>query len=263
MESMVLSLASSPLNAMTRNIKMTLCYDGTSYLGWQKTKEGPSIEEALEKVFEKILQQKTSFQAASRTDAGVHAEGQIVNFHLKSNSICLKKLLQSANKLLPSDILIEKIEEESPFFHPTLDSRSKEYHYRVSTSFFLSPFKTRTHWHFPYILDETLMKNGALDLIGKKDFKAFTNHKKNSHKDTIREVFSIEIVKEGLDFLFIIKGDHFLYKMVRNIVGTLCYIGCHKLPYDCIESLLSQKLRMKAGVTAPACGLVLKSIVYS
>jgi tRNA pseudouridine38-40 synthase len=145
--------------------------------------------------------------------------------------------------------LIEKIEEETPFFHPTLDSRSKEYHYRVSTSCFLSPFKTRTHWHFPYILDETLMKKGALNLIGKKDFKAFTNHKKNPHRDTIREVFSIDIVQEG--------------SMVRNIVGTLCYIGCHKLPSDCIERLINQKLRMQAGVTAPACGLVLKSIQYA
>lgn len=246
---------------MNHNIKLHLAYDGSSYLGFQKTKEGPSIEGSLEQVLEKILQHEISLQAASRTDAGVHAEDQVINF-FTDKLLDLPKLLISLNQLLPKDIRVLKLEHANPSFHPTLDSIGKEYHYHVSTEEFLSPFKRHYVWHFPHLLDLELMRKASNLLIGTHDFQAFTNARKPSYENTVRTVNSIEILQKDKFFAFFIIGENFLYKMVRNIVGTLCYIGCHKLTLDHLPDILSSRKRAQAGMTAPASGLFLHKIYY-
>jgi tRNA pseudouridine38-40 synthase len=149
----------------SKNLKLLLSYDGTSYLGWQKTAMGPSIEEELEKALSQILQHPVALQAASRTDAGVHAEGQVVNFFTE------KEILQkSINGVLPKDISVLKLEEAHEAFHPTIDCRGKEYHYFVCTGNTQLPFHRRFSWHFNFPLEVEKMKKAAALLVGKHDF---------------------------------------------------------------------------------------------
>lgn len=242
-----------------RNLKLTIAYEGTRYLGWQKTAMGPSIEEALEKTAAQILQHEIALQAASRTDAGVHAEGQIVNFFTDS-SLPLERLQKSLNGLLPDDISVLQIEEAHQSFHPTLDSRGKEYHYFVCNGPAQLPFHRQFSWHFGYPLNFENMEKAALHLLGKHDFSAFTNERQD---DNVREVYKIAIEPLPDQRIKIrVSGNNFLYKMVRNIVGTLLYVGCGKIAWEAIPAILINQDRTQAGMTAPAQGLVLKEVWY-
>lgn len=245
-----------------KNIKLIISYDGSHYLGWQATKEGPSIELTLLNCLKKILQQPIHLQAASRTDSGVHAKGQVVNFLADISRYTLCQLQLSLNQLLPDDIRVLTIEDVRLDFHPTLDSVEKEYEYKVNTSVYLCPFKRTTYWHLPLKLDIELMQQACDLLIGEKDFKGFTNTKKNPHTSTIRKVNFLRITHIDDDIIFLIRGNHFLYKMIRNIVGTLCYIGSNKLPLNILSEILENKQRAQGGVTAPAHGLTLNKIIY-
>jgi tRNA pseudouridine38-40 synthase len=248
---------------MKYNIKLQVAYDGSRYYGWQNTKQGPSIEGELERSLHTILQHPVILQAASRTDAGVHAEGQVVNFFTEQDPLDLERLFISLNQLLPDDIRVYDVQYAPLSFHPTLDSTSKEYHYHINTEPCLSPFQRAFTWHLPKKLDLSLMREAAALLIGMHDFQGLTNVRKPPHQDTIREIFSLDIAADERRLCVQIKGNHFLYKMVRNIVGTLCYIGCHKLGCEDLLQALKLKTRSLAGMTAPACGLVLKKIYYT
>lgn len=245
------------------NIKLTLSYDGTNYLGWQKTNTGPSIEETLEQVLEKLLQEKIVLQAASRTDAHVHAVGQVVNFFTNKERD-LNLLLIGLNALLPKDIAVFAIEKKDPQFHPTLDVIAKEYRYYICYDDVQQPKERLYSWHVPFDLNIEAMEKASLYLIGTHDFSSFCNVKKNAtYKDYIRTVHSIEIEKLPQKRLQIkILGHHFLYKMVRNIVGTLIYVGKEKILPQEIPLFLNDRDRKKIGMTAPAHGLFLHEISY-
>jgi tRNA pseudouridine38-40 synthase len=253
----------------TKNIVLTIAYDGTHYLGWQKTAMGPSIEGALEKALVQILQQPVALQAASRTDAGVHAKGQVVNFTINEDtSIDLGRLHISLNQLLPKSIAVSEIAEYPAAFHPTLDCIGKEYHYQICLGKSQYPLHRFYSWHCPSTtttpIDIGAMNEGAALLIGRHSFQAFCNFKKNSnYRDYIRTIERISIVELPEERLCIeIEGDHFLYKMVRNMVGTLIYIGKGKLRLSQIPELLQSGSRIDAGVTAPAHGLTLFRVNY-
>lgn len=236
-----------------KNLKLTIAYEGTSFLGWQKTRMGPSIEEELEKTLSQILQHPVNLQAASRTDAGVHAEGQVVNFFTDS-ALELPRLQKSLNGLLPKDISVLHIEQEKEDFHPTLDCTAKEYHYHFCLGSTQLPFRRRFSWHYSYPVDLEAMRCEAKALVGKHDFSAFTNEKE---EDCVREIFDIEIFPDTIRVV----GNRFLYKMVRNIVGTLIYIGSCKLAN--LAEIIESKDRTRAGMTAPAHGLILKRVIYN
>lgn len=250
---------------MSRNIALKIAYDGTHYFGFQKNNSGISIEEHIEKTLEQIVRHKVVLQAASRTDRGVHAHGQVVNFFLEDDEIKVDKLKKSLNGLLSEDIVVREIQEMPASFHPTLDSVAKEYHYFVYHDEIIPPFERRYSWHIPNRLDLLKMKKAAGKLIGTHDFSSFRN-KHNYAKDetTVRTIFSIEIDEiESKKICIKINGDNFLYKMARNITGTLCYIGKGKLNDNVVDFLLTHpNNRMKAGITAPASGLFLHKVFY-
>lgn len=244
------------------NIKLIIAYFGAPFAGWQKTKMGASIEESLESALQKILQHEVNLQAASRTDAGVHAEGQVVNF-LMQKPIPLKRLHHSLNGMLPQEISVISAEEMPPDFHPTLDCVKKEYWYHLCNAHTQSPFYRDTSWHFPYPLDQCLMQKGAAHLLGTHDFSAFCNERQLWDRNPVCSLEKIEIIPlEHKRIRITLTGDHFLYKMARNIAGTLAYIGCGKLAVSDLPAILSGKDRTRAGVTAPAHGLVLKHVSY-
>lgn len=248
-----------------RNIKLTLAYDGTNYLGWQKTSMGPSVEGTLEKVLHQIFQHEIALQAASRTDAGVHANGQVVNFFVSKESIDFDKLLISINSLLPKDIVVLSIGEESPSFHPTINAQGKEYRYFICYGKYQLPQQRYYSWHYHYPLNLEDMKKGAEILAGEHNFLSFCNAKKNAtYKNYNRTVSDITIREIESNRLCIhIRGDHFLYKMVRNLVGTLAYIGRGKIKLNELQAILNKQERAAAGVTAPAHGLFLHEVFYN
>lgn len=252
-------------NSSGINLKLILAYDGTHYLGWQKTPTGPSIEGTLQKVIEQIVQHPVHLQAASRTDAGVHAKGQTVNFYLQKENFDLSKLFIGINSLLPKDIVVLSIVQVSPHFHPTLDCVGKEYVYRLCYAPVQLPQDRLYEWHYPYPLDIEKMGIAANHLMGKHDFSAFRNTRKTDHYlDGIREIKSIDIEKFDLSKLIItVKGDHFMYKMVRNLVGTVVYVGAGKIEVEALNEILQSKDRTQAGLTAPAHGLTLQTVSYN
>lgn len=246
------------------NIKLLVAYDGTAYRGWQKTRVGASIESILEAALKTILRQPIKLQAASRTDAGVHAKGQVVNFVLNRDDIDIPLLLRSLKGTLPPDISVYEASIETEDFHPTIHAKGKIYHYHVCYGKVQLPHQRHYSWHFPYPLNIESMQKAATSLIGKRDFAAFTNVKKNeSYSDHVRHIQKIEIVPMERERLcFVVEGDHFLYKMVRNLVGTLCYVGCGKMDGNEIAELLLLQDRKLMGVTAPAHGLILEKVYY-
>jgi tRNA pseudouridine38-40 synthase len=235
-------------------IKLIVSYHGGSYLGWQKTKEGPSIEETLEKALERLTLKRPPLEAASRTDRGVHARGQVVSFE---TDFPAAKLARALNALLPSSIFVQSAEEVSLQFHPTLDAKGKEYHYELT--FTLLPFFLETAWHVYRPLDLALLNQEAATLIGTHNFRAFENA--SDPKEAVCTLWKFEAIPTEYGLRFVLEGDRFLYKMVRNLVGTAVDRGTGKQERSMREVLRSED-RRNAGVTAPAHGLFLHRVWY-
>lgn len=257
------SSLSTQHSALQFNILLKLAYDGTSFLGWQKTDTGPSVEGTLEAVLEQILQEKIQLQAASRTDAGVHALGQVVNF-FTSKELDWSKLRHSLNQLLPRSVAVLEVMPMPAAFHPTLDCIQKRYRYTIDYAPVQLPQHRLYAWHCPYPLDIAQMQQAALLFEGTHDFQAFTNAKKNEpYTDFIRTVSQIAITELPCERMEIeLLGNRFLYKMVRNIVGTLMYVGRGKMSYAELPAVFENRDRSQAGVTAPAHGLTLVEVLY-
>jgi len=246
-----------------KNIQLLIAYDGTHFLGWQKTKLGPSIEETLQGVISQILQEDITLQAASRTDAGVHAEGQSVNFFTNKELLSLVNLQKSINALLPATIRVLHIEEKNLAFHPTLDSIGKEYQYYICNTPYQLPRHRLFSWHVSHPLSLKDMERAALDLLGTHDFSAFCNERASLNKDPVCTIHSITINLLPNDQISIsIIGNRFLYKMMRNLIGTLVYVGLKKIEVSEVKNILQNKQRTLAGITAPAHGLHLIRVFY-
>jgi tRNA pseudouridine38-40 synthase len=235
-----------------KSIKLTVSYLGTRYFGWQKTKSGPSIQEELETACARILQETCPCEAASRTDRGVHAKGQMVQFYT-TKEITLEKLHTGLNGVLPRDIRVLAV--ESLEFHPTLDAIAKTYHYDLCLSGVQDPFYRHLSWHYPHRIDLPLMKLAAKELIGTRDFSAFTTENKKNPLCTLSKIELIPLENNRLRIA--LTGDRFLYKMARTIAGTLANLGSGKLTALCLT-----KDRTQTGVTAPPHGLTLFKVYY-
>lgn len=244
-----------------RNIKLEIEYDGTNYCGWQvqtHQKHKPSIQDTIEKVLRKILQEKINLIGSGRTDAGVHAKAQVANFKT-SSGINLNKLRRALNGLMPDEIAVSKIEEVPLDFHSRFDAKSKVYRYTILNRGFPSAMLRNTAYFYHYPLNVVLMQKQARPLLGRHNFKSF-QASDNKERDATRTIKRIKITQER-DLIYIdIEADGFLRNMVRNIVGTLIEIGRGN-PID-MKKLISLKDRRKAGPTAPAKGLCLMKLNY-
>lgn len=234
------------------SFKATLTYDGTHYFGWQKTKSGPSIQETIEQAIHSITQERGIVEAASRTDRGVHARGQVIQFTLekKWDLFVLQKAL---NARLPPDIRL--IELSYCSFHPTLDCLGKEYRYHLTLGPVQEPTKRLYAWHIPYLLDRNAILEASGYLIGKQDFSALANEPKDN------PICHLETIQFKND-TFVFRGDRFLYKMVRNLVGLLIQVGRKKILPSQIPSILASRDRKQSAMTAPAHGLYLHQVFY-
>lgn len=250
-------------NATMRTIKLTIQYDGTNYSGWQSQKNGISIQDAIEKAIKRVTCEELRIVGSGRTDAGVHALGQIAHFKTRSK-IPLKNLKLALNIHLPDDIVITKVEEARPGFHAQYDAKFKTYRYVVVNNIHIDPFIRRYASLYSFNVDVGLMKKTARKLVGRHDFKAFRTTDKCQRDDvsSVRNIKRLEIRKSRDRISFEIEADGFVYNMVRNIVGTLLEVGRGKMKPSQVGDLLKKKDRRLCGPKAPAKGLSLVEVKY-
>jgi tRNA pseudouridine38-40 synthase len=243
-----------------RNICLIVSYDGTNYHGWQCQPDLITVEQTLREKIEKITDHPVKIYGGARTDSGVHAYGQVVNFFTES-TIGLHGLVKGLNSLLPVDIRVHDAREVAVDFHARYSTKSKVYVYAILNSLYNSPFYARYAWHIPYPIDVQSMHRAAKSLAGTHDFSAFK--KKNEvYRSHERTVIRAGAKRRGNMTYVLVEGTGFLRYMVRNIVGTLVLVGSGRLSADDFRSILESRDRDEAGPTAPAKGLFLREIKY-
>ena len=242
-----------------RRIRLTIAYDGAHYVGWQWQPNGTAIEEVLNKALSKLLKEEIKVIGASRTDSGVHADGNIAVFDTESR-IPADKFKFALNEFLPDDIVVQESDEVPLSYHPRKVNSVKTYEYRILARKVPLPKERDYAYFFYYPLDVEKMQRAAAVLIGEHDFKSFCSIRTDI-EDTVRRIYSCTVTQDGDIITVRISGNGFLYNMVRIIVGTLVKIGSGIFPEDCMKKILEARDRAKAGPRAPAMGLTLKSIV--
>ena len=243
-----------------KRIKLTVAYDGTNYCGWQIQPNGITVQEILENCLEDLTGKKTEILGASRTDAGVHAFGNVAVFDTDMR-MPGEKFSFALNQRLPEDIRIQKSEEVSLDFHPRYRESEKTYLYRILNRQFPIPTE-RLYSHFTYIpLDVEKMAEAGRYLVGEHDFKSFCGNKRMK-KSTVRRLDRIEIREEGSRIVLAYTGNGFLYQMVRILTGTLLEVGLGTRAWESMEEILSARDRQAAGWTAPPEGLFLVEVQY-
>lgn len=243
-----------------QNYRALIQYDGTRYSGWQKQgNTDATIQGRLEKAISQLAGEGIEIHGSGRTDAGVHALGQVANF--KTNTpICLPDFSEELNKMLPDDIAVLELIPTEPRFHARLNAKEKVYRYTIRNSHCADVFRRRFEYKLPEPLDLEKMQKAAEVLTGTHDFRGFSTGR--TKKSTVRTVFSIRIDKTGdrIDITF--TGDGFLYNMVRILTGTLIEIGMGTREIHSIQAVFETKDRTQAGFTAPAQGLCLMEVRY-
>ncbi|MFI3176184.1 MAG: tRNA pseudouridine(38-40) synthase TruA [Eubacteriales bacterium] len=245
-----------------KNYKMIIQYDGTRYAGWQRQDSNSNtIQGKLEVLLSKMEEGKVTINGSGRTDAGVHANGQVINVQLatKKSTAMIKEYM---NSYLPEDIYVVKVVEVDPRFHARLSAKGKKYVYCIVNHEDPDLFQRHYTHHIIEPLDCIKMAKAMTYLEGTHDFASFTS-KKNKKKSTIRTIKSIELKQCGKELQFIFSGDGFLYHMIRIIMGTLIEIGLGQRSPEEVQSILEGKERAKAGHLAPAKGLRLESVYYN
>ncbi len=244
-----------------RNIKLVIQYDGSRYKGWQRLgKSEMTIQTKIENVLSKMTDEKVEIIGSGRTDSGVHALAQVANFKTKDEK-SVDEMMEYLNKYLPDDIAIKQVVEVHERFHARYNVVSKTYMYRIWNGRVQNPFLRKHVSHVIGKIDINAMKHAATYLIGEHDYASYRDVKAKK-KSSIRTIYEIEIAQEEEGITIMIRGNGFLHKMVRIIVGTLLEVGLGRMKSEEVEHILQQKDRALAGPTAQAKGLFLYSVEY-
>ena len=243
-----------------RNLRLEICYDGTRYRGWQRLPgKDDTIQGKLETTLSRILGEPIEISGSGRTDAGVHAKGQVANFHCES-TMAAGEILANLRRYLPEDIGIYSCKEVSQRFHARLNAKEKTYRYRIWNSDCPCVFDRRYVAIMPENLDVEKMSRAAVHFLGEHDFSAFCTNAKMK-KSTARFIRSLEVERVGEELHITVTGNGFLQNMVRILVGTLIEVGRGERTPDSIPALFGGK-RADAGFLAPAQGLCLQEVYY-
>ena len=251
--------AASTLSAM-RCIRMTVIYDGTNYCGWQQQPGRVTVQGTLVEQLATILQHRPALEGAGRTDSGVHSLGQVAAFKTE-HPIEVGRLHAALNSRLPSDIAVTDVRETLPGFRPSHLAISKRYRYRIYRSALKPVFEGRYVWHWHQPLEVGPMRAAARLLVGRHDFKSFEG-RGSDREDTVRQVLRLDVMEAGAEVHVDVEGDRFLYRMVRNIVGTLMEVGRGHRPPEWVGQVLAARDRAAAGPCAPPQGLCLAEVMY-
>ncbi|EGO65318.1 tRNA pseudouridine(38-40) synthase TruA [Acetonema longum] len=245
---------------MERNIRLTISYDGSNYHGFQRQQNALTIQEILEERLSRLFGHHLKITGAGRTDAGVHAWGQVVNF-FTTGTIPVERIPAAANGLLPRDIVVKAAATVDADFHARYSAKSKIYIYKVYNHLLPDPFYRNLAWHIKGSLDLAKMRQALAVVQGTHDFSAF-RAAGGAAADPVRTMLQTDCRQQSgtIDLLF--HGTGFLYHMVRNLTGTLVEIGLGKRPHEDMGPILASKDRNQAGITAPPQGLYLSEIFY-
>jgi tRNA pseudouridine38-40 synthase len=244
--------------------KLTIAYDGTGYEGWQVQKIGTGVQEKVEAALAKLFASRPRLHSSSRTDTGVHALGMVAHFEAPRAECRMtpRKLALALNAWLPHDIRVVSASRAAQDFHARFQATGKQYRYVVWNHTAMNPLLRATAWHVTRPLDVKAMRAAAQLFVGKHDFQSFAASSGYQRSSTVRTLTRCDLKRSGPQYTFIIEGDGFLYKMCRGIVGTIVQVGLGKFPATEIKPMLEMKDRRVAGMTAPACGLVLWKVFY-
>jgi tRNA pseudouridine38-40 synthase len=234
-------------------------YDGTEYLGFQLQAEGRTIQGEVERALAEVTRKETRIVGAGRTDAGVHALGQVISF-VPQWKHSLPELQRAMNAVLPEDIVVHEMAWVADDFHPRFSAVSREYRYAIWNQPFRSPLARRFAYHYLKPLNVEAMDKAARCLVGSHDFASFGRSPQG--ENTVRQIYQAECTRQDQLIHFDIVANAFLYRMVRNIVGTLLLVGIGKFCPKGFEEILQAEDRRRAGPTAPAHGLCLMRVNY-
>jgi len=243
-----------------RNLKLVIEYDGTAYAGWERQKNGLGIQEVLEEGVRAITGERVVAEASGRTDAGVHALGQVVSVRL-AKDIHPRKLKLGLNAVMPPDVAVLDVEEVSPDFHARRSAKSKLYRYTILNDSARRPHQRDVSYHFPRPLHHEAMAAAAAHFVGTHDFTGFAREA-DRKKTCVRTILDARVRREGCLVHLEVVGTGFLYNMVRIITGTLLEVGVGRRDPDSIPLLLAEKRRASSGYTVPAHGLALVEVHY-
>jgi tRNA pseudouridine38-40 synthase len=241
-------------------IRLTIAFDGTAYVGWQRQTNGLSVQQLIENALAQVLGETVVLHSSGRTDAGVHALGMVAHFRTERN-LPLAAYREGVNRLLPRDVAVQEVFEATGDFHARFSARGKWYRYALYQGEVCSPLLDRTAWHLRETLDWSAVEAAARFFVGKHDFAAFRSSGCEA-KGTVKEIYAIDLLREGELMYINVRGSGFLRNMVRVMVGTLVEIGMRKRPVADIGRLLAEGDRCQAGRTAPPRGLCLMEVWY-
>lgn len=243
------------------NVKLTIQYDGTRYDGWQRQgNTDNTLQGRLEGVLSRMAGKPVEIQGAGRTDAGVHARGQVASVHLPEG-YTPQEVQNYLNRYLPEDVAVVEVVEVGERFHARLSATGKEYRYHIRMGSVPDVFARKYQYRVEEPLDLAAMERAAGYLTGKHDFRSFCGNRRFK-KSTVREVFHIGVEVCGSDLTLVYRGDGFLYNMVRILTGTLLEVGLGQRTPESMVDILEARERTAAGKTAPAQGLVLQEVYY-
>ncbi len=243
-----------------RNIKLVIEYEGTGYSGWQSQNNALGIQEVIEKAIKKTTGEKVKLVASGRTDAKVHAKGQVANFFSKS-SIPGNKIKIALNINLPDDVKIIESEEVDLDFHSRFSAKKKRYRYIIYNGKMPRPLYRNFSYHVSRSLNIDEMRKATKYFIGEQDFGSFLGRGAIVHT-TVREIFSMDIIENGEFVEIVVEGKSFLKNMIRIIVGTLIFVGIGRIKSKDVEKIIEGRKRILAGPTAPPHGLFLEKVYY-
>jgi tRNA pseudouridine38-40 synthase len=247
---------------MSRRLKLVVSYDGASFAGWQSQSHRNTIQDHLERAFERIAGRAVRVHGAGRTDAGVHALAQCAHVDLENNILPHARWTEALNALLPPAIRVMRCQYVSNDFHARLSAKGKIYRYRIWSAPILPPFEYGRAWHVPHSLDLKLLKLAAKHFVGTHDFAGFAANRGKPEKSTIRTIYSVRVRQKRLCVTIEFDGDGFLYKMVRLIVGSLVKCALSKMRIDDVIARLNSGQIAPARFAAPAAGLFLIRVRY-
>lgn len=258
---------------VSRALRLTVEYSGTKFAGWQVQPHARTVQGEVERALAVILRQEVRVTGASRTDAGVHALGQVVSFETLAATPCAR-LLTGLNALLPEDVAVLRVDEVPPGWSARFAAKGKHYRYRILERRTKSPTEAATSWHVPGPLDLDAMKDAAARLVGTHDFAAFASKGADEGRPTVRTIHEVRVSRQpgspwgragtsdepivAIDVV----GDGFLYKMVRTIAGTLAQVGKGRRLPESIDAAIASRDRRRAGPAAPPQGLFLMRVFY-
>jgi tRNA pseudouridine38-40 synthase len=247
--------------AGARTLRLTIEYDGTDFAGWQRQLGQRTIQGCLEEALASMVGAPVAVRGAGRTDAGVHADGQVASARVVAPRIPVSGFVRGLNTHLPPDIAVTEVADVDATFDARRSARGKVYVYRIWNHIVRSPRHARQSWHVRAALDLHAMRGAAAALIGRHDFRGF-RAADCERLNTVRELRRVDVARAGALIVIEVEGTAFLKNMVRIIAGTLVAAGLGELDATGVRAILADGDRTRAGVTAPACGLTLARVLY-